>query len=136
MAGLVLGLAGTLSACGAAATSPGGPSPTAGAPVVVVVRLGAAFSPRTVRLGVGQQFVVMVSKTVKVSGDISGDCQSGGTSTAGDGVLSVRCSAGNYLYTAKRAGSSMLSATVRPRCKAGTICPQWVSEANLNITVT
>lgn len=136
VAGLMLGVAGllpVLSACGSQQVS----SPSAAAPDTVVIRLGAAFSPRTVRLGAGQQFVVIVSKTVKVSGpDISGDCTSGATGPAGNGLLSVRCSAGDYLYTAEHAGSTVLAATVRPRCKPGTMCAQWISRATLKITVT
>lgn len=122
-----------VAACG----SQQAPSPAAVPPATFVVRLAAAFSPRSVRLGAGQQFVVIVSKTVKVSGSgISGDCTSGGTGPAGDGLLSVRCSGGDYLYTAEHAGSTVLSATVRPRCKPGTMCPQWISRASLKITVT
>lgn len=122
-----------IAACGSQQAS----SPSAAPPDTVVVRLAAGFSPGTVRLGAGQQFMLIVSKTVKASGpDISGDCTSGVTGAAGNGLLSVRCSGGDYLYTAKHAGSTALSATVRPRCKPGAMCPQWISNATLKITVT
>ena len=122
-----------IAACGSQQAS----APVAAPPDIAVVRLAAAFSPRTVRLGAGQQFMVIVSKTVKASGpDISGDCTPGVAGAAGSGLLSVRCSGGGYLYTAKHAGSTVLSATVRPRCKPGTMCPQWVSRATLKVTVT
>jgi len=130
-ASLMLGLAGPLSACARSAPEPS--PPAAAAPIVFVVRLGSAFSPRSLRLGVGQQFMVIVSKAVKVSGpDLPAPCTSGATT----GVLSVRCSAGGYLYTAEHAGSAVLSATVQPLCTPGTICPQWVAEASLKIIVT
>jgi len=143
-AALTLGLAGAVSGCassapgGTAAPHPSSPGaktspPAAAAPIIVVVRLSSAFSPRSLRLSVGQQFMVIVSKDVKVSGpDLPGDCTSGGTT----GVLSVRCSAGGYLYTAEHAGSAVLSATVQPLCAAGTMCPQWIAEASLKVVVT
>jgi hypothetical protein len=140
-AGLMLGLAGPLSAC--ASSAPGGTAshgtspPAAAAPIVFVVRLRSAFSPRSLRLGVGQQFMVIVSKAVKVSGpDLAGACTSGVIGSATTGVLSVRCSAGGYLYTAEHVGSAVLSATVQPQCTPGTICPQWVADTSLKITVT
>lgn len=152
-AGLMLGLAVPLSAY--ASSAPGstavphpsssggrtaaghGASSPAAAPIVFVVRLDSAFSPRSLRLGLGQQFLVIVSKTVKVSGPgLPGDCASGVTGSTTVGVLSVRCSAGGYLYTAEHVGSSVLSASVQPLCAPGSICPQWVAEASLKIIVT
>ena len=139
---LMLGLVGPLSACassaqGSTAASHGTSSPTAVPPIVIVVRLDSAFSPRSLRLGRGQQFLVIVNKAVQVSGPgLPGDCTSGGVSTATTGVLSVRCSAGNYLYTAEHVGSAVVSARVRPLCAPGKICPQWVTNASLKVTVT
>jgi hypothetical protein len=43
---------------------------------------------------------------------------------------------GGYLYTAEHPGSVTLSATVRPRCGPGQMCPQWISEPRLQITIT
>lgn len=171
-AGLVLGLAGTLTACATpvsgtagspqapassatipashsapaptpvsasasappsvTATASPSPPPVAGAPMIRVVRLGAGFSPKAIQLGVGQRFEVIVSKTVKVSGL---DCTSGNTGGAVTG-LSVRCASGNPVYTAEHTGTTALTATVRPRCPPGSMCPQWISEATLTITVT
>jgi hypothetical protein len=135
-AALMFGLAGPLSGCASSAPAKSPPRtspPAAAGPIVFVVRLGAAFSPRSLRLGVGQQFMVIVNKAVKVSGpDLAGACTSGATT----GVLSVRCSGGGYLYTAEHAGSAVLSATVQPLCAPATICPQWVAEASLKINVT
>lgn len=86
------------------------------------------------RLGVGQQFEVAVSKTVQVSG--LGDCASRTAGEAVGGLLSLRCTAGGYLYTAEHAGSVTMSATVGPRCAPGTMCPQWITEASLKISIT
>lgn len=153
-AALMVGLVGPLSACASSApggtaaphpSSPGGKTtasygtspPAAAAPIVFVVRLGSAFSPRSLRLSVGQQFMVIVSKAVKVSGpDLPGACTSGAIGSATTRVLSVRCSAGGYLYTAEHVGSAALSATVRPLCAPGTICPRWIADASLKIIVT
>ena len=103
-------------------------------PDIILVQLGTGFSPAQLRLNVGQQFEVAVSKTVQVSG--LGDCAPGTTGQALGGLLSVRCMAGGYFYTAEHAGSATMSATVRPRCTPGTMCPQWITEASLKITIT
>jgi hypothetical protein len=106
-------------------------------PDIVVVRLGASFSPDVLRLNIGQQFLVTVSKTVQVSGlGFPRGCAAGTTAQIANGLLSARCAAGGYLYTAEHAGTVVLSATVRPRCAAGTICPQWITEASLKVTIT
>lgn len=147
-AGLVLVLAGTLTACAtpvsgtngspqapassATATASPSPPPVGGAPMIRVVRLGSSFSPKAIQLGVGQRFEVIVSKTVKVSGL---DCTPGSAGGAVTG-LSVKCESGNPVYTAERAGTTVLTATVRPRCPPGSMCPQWITEASLTITVT
>ena len=76
VAGLLLALAGTLSACGStsasgapaspAPSSPGQSPPRATAPPdVAVVRLSIAFAPSALRLHTGQQFRLMVSKTIQ-----------------------------------------------------------------------
>jgi hypothetical protein len=106
-------------------------------PGIVVVRLAATFSSAVLRLNVGQQFLVTVSKSVQASGlGFPGGCTAGTTAQIASGLLSGRCVAGGYLYTAEHAGSAVLSATVRPRCAAGTMCPQWITEAHLKITIT
>jgi hypothetical protein len=178
VAGVVLVLAGTLTACGSPALSsaaahrstaggkapaspgkspraasppspsargvPASPSaepsppspPVAVPPDIVVVRLSTVFSPAVLRLNVGQQFLVTVSKAVQVSGLGFPGCAAGATAQTGGGLLSARCTAGGYLYTAEHAGTAILSAGVRPRCAPGTACPQWIIEASLKITIT
>jgi hypothetical protein len=109
----------------------------AASPDIVVIRLSTVFSPAVLRLNVGQQFLVTVSKAVQVSGlGFPGGCAVGTTVQIASGLLSARCTAGGYLYTAEHAGTAVLSATVRPRCAAGTMCPQWITEASLKITIT
>jgi hypothetical protein len=146
IAGLVA-LGGSLSACGSQPASPGGPAtsaqltpgsstpsspdspsaPAAEAPVAV--QLATAFSPRTLHLKVGGQFRLTVSDSVKASGL---SCVSGGQNS----MLSVRCEpGGSYLFTATRAGSTAVSATVRPNCPATGICPQWIALARLTISI-
>jgi len=173
-AGLLVTLAGTLSACGGSSlssaasahrsasdrstsaslegsppaasspdpSSPGGsvPSPpsTAAPPDIILVRLATTFSPAVLQVGVGQQFLVSVAKSVQVSGlDAPGSCTQGKTVQIPGGRLSLRClGGGGYLYTAEQAGPAALSATVRPRCAPGAACPQWITKASLKITIT
>jgi hypothetical protein len=52
------------------------------------------------------------------------------------GLLTVRCTGGGYLYTAGRPGAAAISATVWPRCSPGQMCPQWVTEPTLHLTIT
>jgi hypothetical protein len=147
VAGLLLMLAGTLSACGSAAprgapaspgpSSPGPSAPGTTPPDVTVVRLGTAFSPSALRLRTGQQFRLAVSKAIQAIGPgVPRDCAPGAAAQAPGGLLSVRCvSSREYLYTAERAGAATLSATVKPNCPPGSACPLWVTEASLKITI-
>ena len=114
------------------------PSPPAAAPPhVAVVRLGAGFSPGSLRLSVGQQFLLTVSPSVQARGLAApGQCGSGAAWTAAGGLLSVRCAPGGYLYTAEHPGSATISATVGPRCRPGQMCPQWLTEPKLQVTIT
>ena len=50
-------------------------------------------------------------------------------------MLTVRCMSGAFYYTALRPGTAELMATVRPRCAPGSMCPQWIAEATLTITI-
>jgi hypothetical protein len=52
------------------------------------------------------------------------------------GLLSVRCAPGGYFYTAGHPGTGIISATVGPRCSPGQMCPQWLTEPQLHVTVT
>jgi hypothetical protein len=160
----MLALAGTLSGCGASASggsaangklagngasSPASsPSSRRSAPVVSPPRVGGApdihainlstgFSPSTLQIGVGQQFVVIISKDVDVSGLSRPGCTPDTTAQVPGGLLTVRCTTStDYMYTAEHAGSATLSATVRPHCTQGAVCPQWIAEAHLHITIS
>ena len=150
-----LALTGALCACGSAAqysgpagaatsmpssaTAPAGPSSPgrsrSPAPVISAVRLGPGFQPRTLRISPGQHFVVTVDSSVRASGpDVPGSCP--GTTTRIDGgMLTMHCTSGVFYYTAQRPGTAELMATVRPRCARGSMCPQWITEATLKITI-
>jgi hypothetical protein len=155
-----LALTGVLCACGSAAQhsasagagagmpssaatsagppSPGrssSPAPVSAAPVIFAVRLGRGFQPGTLRISPGQHFVVTVDSPVRASGPgVPGSCP--GTAVRIDGgVLSVRCTSGAFYYTALRPGTAELMATVRPRCAPGSMCPQWIADATITITV-
>jgi hypothetical protein len=50
-------------------------------------------------------------------------------------MLTVRCTSGAFYYTAQRPGTAELMAAVRPSCARGSMCPQWIAEATLKITI-
>lgn len=109
--------------------------PAIGGPIIFAVRLGSSFQPNTLRLSPGQQFEVIVESSVKASGPgLPGSCN-GSTATVYGGMLTVRCASGDFYYTAQRPGTADLMATVRPRCSPGVMCPQWIAEATLKITI-
>ena len=119
-------------------SSPGqssSPAPASGAPVIFAVRLGPGFQPNTLRISPGQHFVVTVDSSVKASGPgVPSSCP-GTTAQIDGGLLTVRCTSGAFYYTAQRPGTAELTATVRPNCAQGSICPQWIAEATLKITI-
>lgn len=121
------------------ASTPGrAPSPPVGAPIIIAVRLGTGFTPDTLTLAVGMKFQVIVSPSV-VPGGLSfpAHCAAGTAYAVNNGMLSVTCPpGGGYLFTAERAGSTILAATVRPRCAPGQMCPQWLANALLKLTIT
>jgi len=153
-----LALTGALCACGSAAqhsaaagasmpsskatpakpSSPGRssfPAPVSSAPVIFAVRLGSGFQPNTLRISRGQHFVVTVDSSVKASGPgVPSSCP-GTTARIDGGMLTVRCASGAFYYTAQRPGTAELMATVRPSCAPGSMCPQWIAEATLKITI-
>jgi lipoprotein-anchoring transpeptidase ErfK/SrfK len=111
------------------------PAPVSAAPVIFAVRLGRGFQPGTLRISPGQHFVVTVDSSVRASGPgVPGSCP-GTTARVDGGVLTVRCRSGAFYYTALRPGTAELMAAVRPRCAPGSLCPQWIAEATLTITV-
>jgi hypothetical protein len=144
LAGLVL--TGALCACGSAAqhSAPAGPpsagrssspAPVSAVPVIFAVRLGRGFQPRTLRISPGQHFVVTVDSSVRASGPgVPSSCPGAAVRIDG-GMLTVRCTSGAFYYTAQRPGPAELMATVRPRCAPGSMCPQWITEATLTITI-
>jgi lipoprotein-anchoring transpeptidase ErfK/SrfK len=111
------------------------PAPVPRAPVIFAVRLGNRFQPGTLRISPGQHFVVTVDSSVKASGPgVPSSCP-GTTARIDGGMLTVRCTSGAFYYTAERPGTAELMATVRPRCARGSMCPQWIAEATLKITI-
>ena len=153
-----LALTGALCACGSATqhsaaagastpsskttpakpSSPGqssSPAPASGAPVIFAVRLGPGFQPSTLRISPGQHFVVTVDSSVKASGPGLPSSCPGTTAQIDGGLLTVRCTSGAFYYTAQRPGTAELTATVRPNCAHGSMCPQWIAEATLKITI-
>jgi hypothetical protein len=111
------------------------PAPVPGTPVIFAVRLGTRFQPGTLRISPGQHFVVTVASTVKASGPGVPSSCSGTTTRIYGGMLTVRCTSGAFYYTAQRPGTAELMVTVRPRCARGSMCPQWIAEATLKITI-
>jgi hypothetical protein len=118
------------------ASSSSSPSaPAAGAPIIFAVRLSHGFQPSTLRISPGQHFVVTVASSVKASGlGVGGSC-SGTTARIYNGMLTVRCTAGTFYYTAQRRGTADLMVTVRPNCTRGSMCPQWVAVETLKVTI-
>jgi hypothetical protein len=111
--------------------------PVAAPPHITVVRLGTTFSPDTLRLSVGGQFLVAVSPSVHASVlGVPPGCASQTAWPTDGGLLSVRCVSGGYLYAAERPGSATISATVGPRCGSGQMCPQWLSAPRLQVSIT
>jgi hypothetical protein len=148
---VVLAAMAALSACGSATTGPAsaGPSapapsapapsrPAAAPPIIVAVSLGTTFSPDSLTLAAGQKFQVIVRTSVLPAGaDFPQRCASGVAYPVAGGLLSVTCPAdGGYLFTAEHPGTTTLTATVRPRCSPGEMCPQWITEAALQITIS
>lgn len=109
----------------------------AAAPNIPVVRLGTAFSPKTLQLGAGQKFMVIVSASDKAAGSgISGACTPAAAGKFSSDLLSLSCQGGSYLYTTRHAGSAELTVTVRPNCSTGAMCPQWMATATLKLTIS
>lgn len=138
-----LAVAWILAACGNAPAGGGSQPPSAPASppprsLAVTVHLAAAFSPSSLRLQVGQQFLLVVNTNVRISGlPGPGSCAQGSTQQpVAGGLLSARCTARGYRYTALHAGHGELSAIVRPRCAPETACPQWITAPVLKITIS
>ena len=106
--------------------------------MITAIHLATSFTPGTITLAAGQKFQVIVSTDVAPTGSgFPQPCASGASYPVADGMLSVTCpSSGDYTYTAERSGTTTLTATVRPRCAPGQMCPQWITEAALAVTIT
>lgn len=133
--------AGAAGPSSARSSSPGTPvSPPQGTASnsPAVVGLAAGFSPSAIRLRAGQQFVVMESPDVQADGiPWPGGCLAGTARPVAGGLLTAQCLAGGrYLYTARHPGSATVTATVRPRCAPGSICPQWMTEPKLTVIIS
>jgi hypothetical protein len=129
---------GTPAARSSSPGTPGSPPRGTGHSSPVAVGLAAGFSPGTVRLRVGQQFLVAVSPDVRASGiPWPGGCPVGTMRPVPGGLLTAHCLAGGrYLYTTRRPGSATVIATVRPRCAPGSVCPQWITEPRLAVVIS
>jgi hypothetical protein len=112
--------------------------PTAQPPDVQVVQLATKFSPAVLRLGTGQKFQLQVKQSVQATIEgIPQSCAAGTVTDIANGMLSVQCgSDSTYLFTAEHSGSAVVIATVAPRCKPGTMCPDFVVLARLKVTIT
>jgi hypothetical protein len=106
--------------------------------MIQVVRLGASFSPAQLRLGVGQKFQLQVLPTLQATIEgVPAHCLAGTVTEIAGGVLSVQCGPGTaYMFTAEHAGSTVVTATVQPRCTPGTVCTDYVVLARLSIEIT
>ena len=106
------------------------PALSNGGPDIHVVNLADSFSPDTLQISVGMQFVIDVASNVRATGLTGAGCTAGKSQPLPGGMLTVRCqSSSSYEYTAT------LSATVKPHCTGGTMCPQWVKESSLRVTI-
>lgn len=122
------------AAHGSAKDSP--PALSAGGPDIHVIDLADSFSPDTLQISVGMQFVIDVASNVRASGLTGATCTAGKSQPLPGGMLTVRCqNSSSYEYTATHAGTVTLSATVKPHCTGGTMCPQWVKESHLRVTI-
>jgi hypothetical protein len=158
-AAAILAVTAALSACGSATTpnkpaaagpsspsatsTPSSPAPSlpisgGGAPMIAAIRLSTTFSPDSLTLAAGQKFQVIVSTSVDpTSTAFPHPCASGVTYSAAGSMLSVSCPAsGGYLFSAEQVGTTTLTATIRPNCSPGEMCPQWITEAVLHVTIT
>ncbi|MBO0868871.1 MAG: hypothetical protein J2P15_09925 [Micromonosporaceae bacterium] len=124
--------------------SPGAPSPGSSSTVpgsgrstAAVVQLGAGFAPSSVRLRIGQQFLVIVSDRVTATGVAGpGACPAAAVRSVARGLLTAQCMAGGrYLFTAERSGTATVTAVVKPKCPAKSVCPLWIAEPALQVTI-
>jgi hypothetical protein len=126
-----------LSASPGTSPQPTSPSQLARRRRITVVRLGPAFAPASLDVVTGQQFLVVIRRGFNVSGLIlPGACRAGQAREGTGVLLSVRCTAAGYLYTARRPGIAYLAAAVRPRCAPLTACPKWISVPRLRVSIS
>jgi hypothetical protein len=106
--------------------------------MIQAIRLTTTFTPDSLTLAAGQKFQVIVSPSIAPSGTaFPHPCSTGVAYAAAGNMLSVTCPAsGGFLFTAEQAGPATLTATVKPNCAPGQMCPQWITEAVLHVTIT
>jgi hypothetical protein len=106
-------------------------APTPGPGLIAVVTLGASFSPSSVTLSVGEPLLI------NVNGDVASMMTGPVTATTPDGPLTGGAlGPASYVYFATKPGTEILSATIRPRCEPGTMCPMWIAMSRLTVTVS
>jgi hypothetical protein len=90
---------------------------------IKAVSLGASFSPPSVTLSPGEPLIIVVSHSVRARLGIA----------SGGSLVFAGHSGYVYLFYAKKAGTSVVSAQVRPRCRT-KVCPQWRTAPELMVT--
>jgi hypothetical protein len=86
---------------------------------------------RTVQLVVGQKLTVQFTTGVPAKPKPSSCPQPG----ASDVVRQLCSSSDDLSYQAVAPGKSSMMFTVKPKCKSGAVCPDWVQEAHISVTV-
>lgn len=155
LAGVALAaLAGGLTACGthdadgkgqaaappkssaAASTTP----PASGSSTVVTVEINASTAAKPVHLQVGQQLRIRVSPDVAIGAGAdrgARPCPQAQSAPGGGRVLKQLCEPGNNeVYQAIHPGTVTMLFSVRPKCTAGEVCPDWIRALRLPVTVT
>lgn len=117
-----------LAACGASGAI-GGPPPPGATPVAVLTE---ADSGRTVRMAVGDRAVLHLGGAFTWSPPRS----SGGAVRLGPAPGPTSGGEEVWTISAAAAGTATVTATGRPPCASGTICPQIVRAFTLTVVVT
>lgn len=87
------------------------------------VSLGASFSPPSVTLAPGEPLIIVVNRSVRAHLGIA----------SGGSLVFAGHNGYVYLFYAKKPGTSVVSAQVRPRCQT-KVCPQWRTAPDLMVT--
>jgi hypothetical protein len=95
----------------------------AGLSAIKTVSLGASFSPPSVAVAPGEPLIIVVSHSVRARLGIA----------SGGSLVFAGHNGDVYLFYAKKPGTSVVSAQVRPRCQT-KVCPQWRTAPDLMVT--